>query len=121
MNGFNRPHHVVGIAHRSRRHESVRILLQRQLRSLIGDADQTLLDAEAVHLVQCQRNRIARRQVFRHPFEHVINGEFELLARLPVLGLLADEVVLAEALPGKADHRVEHRQPGTASHKVLRI
>ncbi len=71
-----------------------------------ADADQADFDAEPVHLVQRDRDRIACAvQFLGHVLEHVFDREIEL--RRAVLQLLADEVVHFEVVGREADHRVD--------------
>ena len=100
--------------------EAVREQLERLLRGLLAHPDHRLLDAEAIHLLQQQRDRVVGGQALGHVLEHVLDRELEVLLGLAVLGLLADEVVLRESLVRESDHRVDHRETHRSGHDILR-
>jgi hypothetical protein len=119
----HRPHRsddIVGVGDGTGRHKPVGMPLERQTRGLIGHPDEAFRDAVAIHLMQRHRDRVVRRQVFGDLFEHVFHWELELFAGFAVFCLLADEVVLVEALVRKTDHGVDYGQPNRASHGILR-
>lgn len=95
------------------------MILEGLRADLAADADQAHLDAETVHLLERQRDRIAGPvKLFRHAFEHVFDGEFEV--RRALLQLRADEVVHAEILGREADHGVDDTDVAGPGHAACR-
>ena len=81
------------------------------------DADQSAFDAEAVHLVERDVDRVLRAvELLRHVLEHVLDGEVEAVAGFGIAKLLADEFVLREVVGGKADHAIDDRDVVGHSH-----
>ena len=78
--------------------EAVGVLLQGPQRigaAVLGErhAEHALLDAEAVHLLEQEPDRVVARLGVGHVLEHVLRRELELVERLAVAQALAQELV----------------------------
>ena len=119
----HRVHAAVGV-HLHAAEEAVGMLAERPLgvfdaRRLLagGDADHGALDAVLVHQVEQALHGIRLRLDLRDVLEHVLRGELELVERLVVAQVGAEEVVVVTAVGfGKADHQVDHADVGRHGH-----
>ena len=93
------------------------MLLQGLTADVTADADQPDLDAEAIHLMQSDADRVARAiELLGHGLEHVLDREIELRRR--VLELFADEIVHRKVLGRETDHGVHDADIGRHGHGV---
>ena len=82
-----------------------------------GDADHGALDAVLVHQVEQALHRVRLRFDLRDVLEHVLRGKLELVERLVVAQVGAEEVVVVTAVGfGEADHQVDHADVGRHGH-----
>ncbi len=99
-----------GCSFSARSESPLRVLVERH-------AEHALFDAELVHLLQQEADRIVARLRVRHVLEHVLGGELELVERLVVAQALAQELVGPRTgAKRRGDHQIDHADVGRHGH-----